>query len=279
MFAEDETFIKETDCQIIKNDAFPIERAGANPVVKTTRGTGMKKPEIDSSVFDDRDYLNIILQRSEVMHDVSKAGKLVKAWSEGDETGLLKVVSEKGSLLAERAFADISEEFEVILSSLNGWVPKSVADVGCGYGFFSLLCARAFNSNLFLIDVEENDHRHFGFSKEGAAYSSLQRAEQFLAKNGAGNVKVTSLNPLETDVCSAGDIDLAVSLLACGFHFPVDSYLEFFEENVVPGGRIILDIRQKKFESQVNTLAHLGHIEVISDAWKNRSRIMITKPS
>jgi len=239
----------------------------------------MTSPHIDFSCFDERDLLNIVLQRAEVIHDVRRPGKLVSAWTDGDEDGLVKVVKEKGVTIAERAFSEISKEFDNIVSNFDGWSPKSVADIGCGYGFFSLLAARKFSSDLTLIDVEENDYRHFGFSEEGAAYSSLQRAVEFLNSNGAEVVTVTPINPIETDVTSTTQVDLAVSLLACGFHFPVETYLEFFETHVAPGGKIILDIRKRRMEPQIEALSHLGDIITLDDSWKNRSRIMLTKPA
>lgn len=239
----------------------------------------MKTEELDYSCLDERDFLNIVIQRSEVLHDVKSPGKLVNAWSDGDELGLLKVVREKGSELAQRSYSLISNEFDDISKALGDWVPRSVADIGCGYGFFSLLAARAFQSDVTLIDAEENDYRHFGFSDDGAAYSSLQRAVEFLKSNGADNVDILPINPVETDVTSTGQVELAVSLLACGFHFSVDSYIPFFENNVSPGGKIILDIRRRSFDPQTKALSHLGDIEVINDSWKNRSRIIVTKPS
>lgn len=237
----------------------------------------MLPEKIDYSVFDETDYLNIILQRSEVLHDVPKPGKLVNAWSEGDEIGLLKVVSEKKEILAERALTDIQSEFETIRASLGARSPKRIADIGCGYGFFSFLAGFEFGSELLLVDIEENDHRHFGFASEGAAYSSLERAVQFLVANGISNEKISVVNPVETEITSSGKVDLVISLLACGFHFPVETYMDYFSNNVVSGGKIILDIRQRKFDEQTELLSKLGEIEVIGDSWKNRSRVLITK--
>lgn len=252
-------------CQ--NDDAHPLQR----------ETTDLQTQPLDYSVFDTRDFLNVILQRSDVLHDVSKPGKLVQAWSEGDETALLKIAEEKNTVLAERALTSIGDESTRIFDALGDFTPRSMADIGCGYGFFSWHVAQRFNPRLILIDLEENDHRHFGFSNEGAAYSSLERAAAFVRSNCSDDVDITTLNPEETDPQDIGMVDMAVSLLACGFHFPVDSYLDFFRNNVTPGGKIILDLRQRKLDSQIETLSSLGEIAIIDDVWKNRSRVMITK--
>ncbi len=231
---------------------------------------------LDYSVFDTQDYVNIILQRSDVLSDVPGAGKLIKRWTEGEPEPLEAIARDKDRVLGQRAMADIAGEFDELRGVLEAVQPKSIADIGCGYGFFDLIAALELGADVHLIDLEENEHTHFGFNKEGSAYSNLQKALNFLTSNGVPTEKVTATNPDKDDVSALGPVDLAVSFLACGFHFPVDVYMDFFDRNVAKDGRIMLDLRNAKRAQQINTLSSLGKVEVLSER-NNRARVLVTK--
>lgn len=236
----------------------------------------MTPATLDYSMFDTSDLVNIILQRSDVLFDIPKRGQLIKAWSNGDAETLPKIASEKGALLAQRALTDIYQEFEDLAPVFDGWRPRTVADIGCGYAFFDFIAAQSFDAKVHLIDMETNDHRHFGYGDQGSAYSNLQKAVEFLKRNGVSPSMITATNPQNADVTQIGPVDLAVSFLACGFHFPVDTYMPFFDQNVVPGGRIILDLRNAKREKQLATLSTIGETSILSES-NNRARILVVK--
>jgi hypothetical protein len=54
--------------------------------------------------------------------------------------------------------------------------------------------------------------------------------------------------------------DLAISFLSCGFHYPVDSYLEFFRNTVTDNGTLILDLRESNALEQLRKISPLGGI-------------------
>lgn len=240
-------------------------------------GPGTIAPDtLDYAMFGPDDHLKFVLQRSEVLWDVKRVGRLVKAWTHGDAAPLEAAVAEKGADIPARVVADIGAEYRALMAALGAPAPRRVADIGCGYGVFDLFAAREAGAEVILIDIEENDRRHFGFAEEGAAYSDLARARAFLTRNGVPAERVRTLNPEREDVHALGEVDLAVSLLACGFHFPVAAYMRFFERNVAPGGRIVLDLREGRFAPQCAELAHLGALREI-DRRGNRRRVLIEK--
>ncbi|MCC6008532.1 MAG: class I SAM-dependent methyltransferase, partial [Rhodobacteraceae bacterium] len=86
---------------------------------------------LDVSMFSRGDLLNLILQRSEVLDDIPRPGRLIKAWTEGNPAPLEEQVERLGPEIARRAFARIRTECEVLDPVLKRLAPKRVADIGC----------------------------------------------------------------------------------------------------------------------------------------------------
>ena len=236
---------------------------------------------IDISALRDNDLLNLILQRSEVIADQPAPGAAIRAWTNGDSGPLLQVVDRLGGEIARRALAVVQDEFEALAPVLDPVLTSTgprrrLADIGCGYAFFELFAARRYGCGLLLIDMEENERRHFGFEDAGAAYSSLAVARRFLKDNDVPAKDIRTLNPQRKDPLSLPSTHAAVSFLACGFHFPVDTYLPFFTQNVKPGGRVIVDLRARRADVQADALAALGRVETLPGPPKAR-RVMLER--
>ncbi len=238
-----------------------------------------RKPEIRNlnvAAFSEEDMLNLILQRSEVMFDRPRSGQIIRAWNAGDLGPIKAVIADMGPEIALRAAGVIHAEYQALKPVLAGLRPKRCADIGCGYALFDLFLARDFGTELLLIDLESNERRHFGFQAEGAAYSSLAVAQQFLVDNGVAAKDIRLLNPKTTDAAAAGPVDLAVSFLSCGFHYPVGLYMPFFERAVSGGGAVIVDLRAATADAQAAELATLGTI-VDLDAPPKARRVHMTR--
>ena len=241
-----------------------------------------RSPEItaiDVSPLGRGDLLNLILQRSEVIADQPAPGATIRAWTEGNSGPLLQVVDRLGGDIARRALAVVRAEFEALAPALDPVLTSTgprrrLADIGCGYAFFDLFAARRYGCGLALIDMEENERRHFGFEEAGAAYSSLAVARRFLKANGVPAKDIRTLNPQHKDPLSLPSMHAAVSFLACGFHFPVDAYTAFFEKNVKPGGRVIVDLRARRADVQAEALEKLGQLETLPGPPKTRRVIL-----
>jgi len=231
---------------------------------------------LDLSMLTLQDLVNLIMQRSEVLSDDPRCGPALRAWYDDDAGPLADLAEEYREAIARRAAAVILLEFHILQPELAAQPPRRIADIGCGYAFFSLFAARTFGAALLLIDREENEARHFGFAEEAAAYSSLDRARRLLEANGVPAERIVTLNPAEGDVLAQGECDLAVSFLACGFHFPVDPYLPFLQRAVPPGGRAILDLRRGRAPAQMQALRGLGRLRDLPGVPKAR-RVMLTR--
>jgi hypothetical protein len=231
---------------------------------------------LDVSAFTRDDYLNLILQRSEVMFDRPKSGRVIKAWNDGDTGPILSVIDDMGEAIARRAAGVIRAEYLALEPLLKDLAPRRIADIGCGYALFDLFAAKALDCDLLLIDLESNERRHFGFAEEGAAYSSLAVARRLLEDNQIPASRIATLNPRETAPETAGPVDLAVSFLSCGFHYPVDLYLPFLEKAVSPTGAAIFDLRAATAGEQAAKLARLGQLTDLPAPPKAR-RVLLRK--
>ncbi len=232
--------------------------------------------DLDLAMFDQQDLLNIVLQRSEVLSDVPAYGKLIRAWEAGDPDPLNEVVTQLGPQIATRAATLLKQEFDALLPRLEPLNIKHMADIGCGYGFFDLFAHRALGCDLLLIDIEESDHRHFGYRDEGSAYSNLARARDFLTANGVPDGQIVTWNPDREDLPDIPQVDLAVSLLSCGYHYPVEMYLPFFRFAVRKGGYVLLDLRAGKILESNKILNRFGTIEVL-DPDRMPRRVLVRK--
>jgi len=231
---------------------------------------------LDLSMFSDQDILNTVLQRSEVLHDLDRPGKLIRQWSKGNPELLQNEVSKRGPELLRRAISILYLEYLELKPALDRLKPKKLVDIGCGYAFIDLFIARDYNSSITLIDLEENGATHFGFQAEGAAYSNLAVAKKFLTANGTSSRKIKTINPREDDLSSVKNVDLAMSLLSCGFHYSVRTYDEFWRGNVKSDGAIILDLRSNKAEGQLGEMIKIGAVSEITsgDKWQ---RVLVQK--
>jgi SAM-dependent methyltransferase len=218
---------------------------------------------LDLGALERSDLLNLILQRSECLYDIPRAGRPVRAWVNGDPAPLESLVSDMGSEIAVRCAALIIEEFEQIKPLLSEAGVQTLVDIGSGYGFFDLFATRDLGINCTLVDLESNDRKHFGFANEGAAYSSLKVSEKLFRDNG---LQCSAINPTKTDVMELdGPFDAVVSFLSCGFHYPTDLYLPFFQDKLAPNGLLILDVRAKRALSERTKLETIGRVEELYD--------------
>ncbi|MCK8465169.1 class I SAM-dependent methyltransferase [Aliiroseovarius sp. S1339] len=233
---------------------------------------------LNTGAFSPDDIANIILQRSEILGDQRRPGQAIKAWSEGNEAPVREFVEKMGDTLVRRAAAIIWLEYLELKPTIDTLSPKSVADIGCGYSFFDLFLWQDHAASVLLIDIETSEERHFGFKKRGAAYSNLNVAQRFLEANGVARSDIACCNPDEADLSAEKPVDLAVSFISCGFHYPVETYLDFFRNGVKPSGAVILDVRSRKLEEATKFLQDLGDVSVLTKSAHGKAdRIMVAK--
>ncbi len=79
--------------------------------------------DLDFSCFGSTDLLNIILQRSRVLWDVPRSGRVIRAWMDGDPGPIEAEVERLGTEIARRAAGIIYSEFVAMRPTLDGLAP------------------------------------------------------------------------------------------------------------------------------------------------------------
>jgi SAM-dependent methyltransferase len=154
--------------------------------------------------------------------------------------------------IAKLYFAEMKHEFATIAdhlpASCGAWM-----DIGCGIGGIDAMIwdhyARAGASELpevYLLDKTETAGKvWYGFKSFGAFYNSLPATKAFLVHNGVKSEKIHLFEAKgDNTIAIERDLDLVLSLISWGFHYPVETYLDRVHELLRPQGRLIIDIRK-----------------------------------
>lgn len=143
------------------------------------------------------------------------------------------------------------QDMEAIAACLLPHIPpdtRSVLDIGCGIAGLDLFLYKALEDpDLLLLDKTEIEKKvWYMFEAQGAFYNSLELARETLTTNGVPDAKITTIDapgdgviPLEP-----GSVDLVVSTISWGFHYPVDTYVASVRTILSKTGALILDVRK-----------------------------------
>ena len=167
--------------------------------------------------------------------------------------------------------ADIYNEYQ----SFKNWLPPScttVLDIGCGVAGIDVFLYRHYaaqHPRLYLLDQTRIEKNVFYlFNTQGAFYNSLDVARRLLIDNSVPDqhIHLIEANSQNT-IAVESKIDLVVSLLSWGFHYPVGTYAQQVHAVLNDAGSIILDVR--KGTSGLDTLQQIfRQVEVIMETAK-----------
>ncbi len=127
---------------------------------------------------------------------------------------------------------------------------NNILDIGCGLGLIDIALYNHYNKtpNLFLLDktntIDETTHIR-GFNKEYVFYNSMESTKDTLVSN---NVDIDSIFTNEAttdniDRLTQNKYELILSLLSCGWHYSIETYVDLIKNTLTPNGVLILDIR------------------------------------
>ena len=175
-------------------------------------------------------------------------------------------VALKPSSSAAEVTSQMQMAFEMFRTALP--VPSAIfapriVDIGCGMGIYHVFISQYYanRSHHFLVDrsnnqidmPESNEHKKFarkgGYHKsatEVAFYTSGQCAQKIATMNGMTSERWQWVNATESNVRALGvaSVDVVMSLLSWGFHYPVSTYADAARAVLKPGtGRLILELR------------------------------------
>lgn len=144
--------------------------------------------------------------------------------------------------------ADINAEFDTLAPHLPASA-QSILDVGCGVAGIDALLWQHYltdSPEIYLLDRSATDASVFyGFKSRGAFYNSLEIAAEVLRANKVPPAQTHLIEATDDNAIKLnGPIDIVVSLISWGFHYPVATYLEPAHAKLRDGGRLFLDVRK-----------------------------------
>lgn len=124
--------------------------------------------------------------------------------------------------------------------------PKFILDIGCGLGLVDLGIFHHYGSKIAFTLIDKSMEpklgtQYSGFHDEYVFYNSLEYTEEFLTSNGIENLTIFEADSEE--LSKVRKQDLILSLLSCGWHYPVTAYLDYIVDKSNSNTVVILDIR------------------------------------
>lgn len=158
----------------------------------------------------------------------------------------------------------VKKDFNLIKNYLPNKC-DSILDIGCGLGLSNIPIYKKYKCKVNLLDKtemkdksERNDfsysnNKGHGFNKEYYFYNSMDASKKTLEDNG---IKTNDI--ILYEVGNHHDLfdmkfDIISSLLSCGWHYPIETYLDLMKKTLSPSGIIIIDIRHSNME-QLNLM-------------------------
>jgi SAM-dependent methyltransferase len=181
--------------------------------------------------------------------------------------------------IRRRYDADMRAEY----ASLREWLPErpeAILDVGCGLGGIDILLFEHYKReralHFYLLDRTQTDTGiTYGFKSRADFYNSLELTRHMLVKNGLPAESLTTIEARDDNgIDLPGRVDLVISLISWGFHYPVATYLKRSHELLLPGGRLILDVR-KNVDGLQEIETTFGNAQVIFEDTKRRRVLAI----
>lgn len=155
----------------------------------------------------------------------------------------------------------LQNDYNDIHTHLNNY--KSVLDVGCGMAGINLMLDKP-DATFYLFDKTQIEKRiYYGFNRTGCFYNSLEEAANFLKENGMVG-KICSI-----DIASGGkidaltNIDLVISLISWGFHYPIPTYINDVNKILAQNGIIIVDLRKERVAESIKEFEKLNYKHTI----------------
>ena len=127
---------------------------------------------------------------------------------------------------------------------------SAVLEIGCGVGGFAAYLNQHYGQksiHFYLLDktyIEPNVY--YMFNPKGAFYNSLSVTKRLLADSCINSDRIHLIEASDNNKIEVnGKVDLVISFLSWGFHYPVETYLNGVYDCLSDDGIVIADIRKE----------------------------------
>jgi SAM-dependent methyltransferase len=173
----------------------------------------------------------------------------------------------ESTLRSRQVKRDFANDMLSEYKDIREWLPERcerMLDIGCGVAGIDALVYQHYADRHAAAAVESGDPSpaqgpqielldktlvedkvFYGFKRHGAFYNSLRVAADLLIENGvpADTIRLWEVGG-DSRIETESGLDLIISLISWGYHYPVSVYLEQVVDKLRPGGCLIMDVRK-----------------------------------
>ena len=155
----------------------------------------------------------------------------------------------RGAAIRRDFAASILQDYDQIRAHLPERA-GTILDIGCGVAGIDVALHRHHATQppqFRLLDKSAVSERvYYDFHAAAAFYNSLEAASRVLTSNGVAEAAIQRFEANEQNTIPLGDgsVDLILSLISWGFHYPVATYLREAARVLALDGALILDVRR-----------------------------------
>lgn len=133
------------------------------------------------------------------------------------------------------------KQFEVIDQYLD-FKPKNILDIGCGIAYESIAFNKKYNTQLTLLDSDETDGRRSGWGNTDnfKFYTNLETLDNYFQSVNLKGYLLTDIKNYQSNE----KFDIICSYLSCGFHYPIDTYMDLITKHMHENTRLIFSLRK-----------------------------------
>jgi len=162
-------------------------------------------------------------------------------------TGLKKNKVITNKILSDFIMKDFYKLENYIDKNVKNWL-----DIGCGLGYINIPIFKKLKSgNMYLLDKSKIEYNKrlikFGNVKDFGFYNNLDYTKEFLMLNGIPNENINLITPEDINNIDK-KLDLVISLLSWGFHYPFDTYSDYVYNLLNDNGIIIIYCRTNHYQ-------------------------------
>ena len=197
----------------------------------------------------------ILLQRTDIQNNFL-SGKFRSTYAKFNILSTLVILANsfRHKKIFQLYYESIKKESELICNLVTDNFKKRtkiiILDIGCGIaGYHSnFLNLKSKSTYLYLMDNSEFNLKalRYGFGASNRYYNSLHLAKNFLSKNNCSSGNSIFLIETKKDFphMLPIKIDLVVSFISWGFHYPLEEYWEAILNRINYESIIVLDVRR-----------------------------------
>ncbi len=159
------------------------------------------------------------------------------------------------NVMLEQLIRTQQEEIKIINYFMNKQ-PSTILDIGCGLGIYDLALQDFYKRNIsfYLLDktttAAEEKKVYYGHKEKAAFYNDLNYTKDFLMINGISEKNINCItvnddNNITNEYLqnNLSNIDLIISIISWGFHYPIKTYLDTAHKLLSTDGLLCLHCR------------------------------------